>query len=240
MQTVYLSSGGRCAICKVKLYDLEGNMGKGATFSQIAHIQGLNPGSARYNISMTDAERNSAENLILLCPTDHNKIDKEPSEYTVDVLKKIKSEHLKWVDERLEEASSKLTFAELEVLIKYLKADESYLENSPDFDILPIEQKIVKNDLSDKIRKLIKMGLMQVRQVKDYIAIQPYVDFGLTLRNRFVEEYNKSLQDGLKGDLLFYKLYSFATNGRSGDFIQMAAGLAVLVYFFESCEVFEK
>lgn len=236
---VFLSSGGRCAICKTRVYDIDGNGGGGATFFQIAHVRGLNPGSARYDQDMTDNERNSAENLILLCPTDHSKVDNDETRYTVDYLVRIRREHIKWVDEKLGVEGSKLTFSELEVVIRFLEMDDSFIANS-DFNVLPVNEKIIKNNLSEEVRALITRGLIQVKQVKDYLAIQPDVDFGNRLRNRFVKEYNELLDMGIKGDQLFYDLYAFATNGGKGDLLYMAGGLAVLVYFFESCEVFEK
>ena len=62
------------------------------------------------------------------------------------------------------------------------------------------------------------------------------MQFGMRLKAGFVSEYKRLLEGGLKGDLLFMSLVRFAA-GRSGN---ESAGLVVLVYLFESCEVFEK
>lgn len=226
-------------MCKMMVFDPDGNNGQGTTFFMIAHIAGLNPGSARYDPQMTDNERNSGENLILLCPTDHTMIDGDPSYYTVEYLKKIKFDHVNWVNEKLAIEASKVTFAELEVIVKFLVNDEAFLKND-NLDLLAIDEKISKNQLSKDVRNLVTRGLIQVKQVKDYIAIHPDLDFGNRLRNGFIREYNDLYRIGLRGDQLFYALYSFAINGNDGDLLYMAGGLAVLVYFFESCEVFEK
>lgn len=54
---------------------------------QIAHIRGLNPGSARYDDGMTDEERNSFTNLILLCRPHHDHVDRiNPNKYDADTL----------------------------------------------------------------------------------------------------------------------------------------------------------
>jgi len=60
---------------------------------EICHIEGENETSASYNPKMTIDQRNSLDNLILLCPTHHTLIDKNPSKYTTDQLTKMKTEH---------------------------------------------------------------------------------------------------------------------------------------------------
>jgi hypothetical protein len=65
-------------------------------------------------------------------------------------------------------------------------------------------------------------------------------EFTSALINGFVIEYNRLReQEVLVGDALFEGLLEFACRG-SSDFKQRAAGLSVLVYLFEKCEVFEK
>jgi hypothetical protein len=68
---------------------------KGEPFSnvEIAHIQGANPGSPRYDQSMTDDERRSFPNLILLCKPHHELVDKRhPDSYPPDLLRKWKAQ----------------------------------------------------------------------------------------------------------------------------------------------------
>jgi hypothetical protein len=58
----------------------------------IAHIEGAEIGSARYNESMTNQERRSFPNLLLLCIPHHDLVDhKEPHQYTVEMLREWKS-----------------------------------------------------------------------------------------------------------------------------------------------------
>ena len=82
-------SASRCSICREVLHrpDKEGN---DFLIGEMAHVEGENPGSARYNPYMTDEERSSYENLILLCPTHHEIIDKDVQQYTAAKLKQIK------------------------------------------------------------------------------------------------------------------------------------------------------
>lgn len=59
----------------------------------ICHIHGWSPGGPRY-IEMPDDERNSAENLILLCPNHSHFIDRvKPDDYPAEVLKAMKARH---------------------------------------------------------------------------------------------------------------------------------------------------
>lgn len=54
----------------------------------IAHIEGAEIGSARYNEKMTNEERRSFANLLLLCVPHHDLVDhKEPDQYTVEMLR---------------------------------------------------------------------------------------------------------------------------------------------------------
>ena len=59
---------------------------------QIAHIRGANHGSARYEASMTDTERASFENLMLLCKPHHDVVDKlAPGDWPASALEEIKA-----------------------------------------------------------------------------------------------------------------------------------------------------
>jgi hypothetical protein len=54
---------------------------------EIAHIRGANENSARYDPSMTDPERASFANLILMCTPHHKLIDRiSPENYSVELL----------------------------------------------------------------------------------------------------------------------------------------------------------
>ena len=58
----------------------------------IAHIEGAEFGSARYNEKMTNEERRSFPNLLLLCVPHHDLVDhKEPGQYTVEMLREWKA-----------------------------------------------------------------------------------------------------------------------------------------------------
>lgn len=65
---------------------------------EIAHIHGAHPGSPRYDPDMSDDDRASFDNLLLLCKPHHELVDRrKPDEYPPETLRR-------WKDER--EASS--------------------------------------------------------------------------------------------------------------------------------------
>ena len=83
------------------------------------------------------------------------------------------------------------------------------------------------------------MGMLQVKQVKDYLNKNPDIPFAERLKAGFVNRYMELKNEGLDSDALFYELLNF-TSHNPYDFTSSAAGLSVLTYFFELCEVFEK
>jgi hypothetical protein len=235
LKILWGKSGNRCAICKKPL--VEESESEIFPIGENAHIQGENPTSSRYNPSMTDEERYNYDNLILLCPLCHTIIDNDLKKYTIEYLKQIKSDHEKWVKDSLKSDILEISFAEIDVIIKYLVSTP--IEVQQNFTIVPLTEKIHKNSLSTDIEKLIIMGMTQVKQVSDYLKRNPDPEFAERLRAGFVGKYISLKNKNISGDELFYELLSFASNN-SIDFKIQAAALSVLIYFFEICEVFEK
>lgn len=148
----------------------------------------------------------------------------------------------KFYNKRYEEVTKKevinVTFSELNVVTKYLVSGQ--FTPSDSYIIIPPKEKIKKNELSSEIEQLITMGLTQVKQVGNFINNCPDMEFGEHLKQGFVVEYERLRnEERLRGDDLFNSLLDFASNG-SNDFRNRAAGLSILVYLFEKCEVFEK
>lgn len=69
-----------------------------------AHIVGRAKNHARGESNLTKKERDSYHNLILLCPTHHTLIDKNPQDYTVEKLHLFKGQHEYWVEHTLSES----------------------------------------------------------------------------------------------------------------------------------------
>lgn len=82
-------SSNRCPFCSLPLVELDSDSFVG----EIAHIKGDRPGSPRYDPRQTEDERHAASNLMLLCSTDHTRIDTDPAKYTVEFLMQRKEAH---------------------------------------------------------------------------------------------------------------------------------------------------
>lgn len=98
-------SGNRCAICKTELTQDKASARGSYVVGEHAHIvaEKNTTDSPRGKSSLTEEEREGYHNRILLCPTDHTKIDKNPEDWPIEKLHKIKTEHEQWVQQSLAE-----------------------------------------------------------------------------------------------------------------------------------------
>ncbi|MBD3352910.1 MAG: hypothetical protein GF364_15620 [Candidatus Lokiarchaeota archaeon] len=240
MKILCIRSGNRCAFpnCNTLLVKDKTNFDVESIVADMAHIKGEKPKAPRYDENMDVKDRNSYFNLILLCKTHHKIVDDQPNTYTVEKLHEMKTNHEKWIIDSTKKEVINVSFVELNTITKYLVSGQSNVIES--YTIITPKDKINKNGLSDEVESLITMAMTRVNQVSDFIDKCPDIDFGKNLKQGFVHEYNKLKNEaGLIGDDLFYALLNFAS-GKSNDFKEKAAGLTVLVYLFEKCEVFEK
>lgn len=109
---LYANSGNICAMygCNNELiYENTANL------SEICHIEAVNEDGARYNPNLSNEEVNSYDNLILLCPTCHKKVDSKQNEtfYTVEYLKRMKADH----ESRVREAILEKPAIDMPILI---------------------------------------------------------------------------------------------------------------------------
>ena len=90
-------------------------------------------------------------------------------------------------------------------------------------------------------KQIITMALSVSSEVRSFIqtAAQTDKDFPERLKSGFLEEYYRLKRKGISGDELFNLMCEFAQRGFK-DYVQRAAAQAVLVYLFETCEVFER
>ena len=82
-------AGGRCTICDCDLSPVEHD----GVLGEMAHIVASSTKGPRGDSELPAEDRDSYENLILLCPTDHTKIDDDPNAWSVDKLHSLKRQH---------------------------------------------------------------------------------------------------------------------------------------------------
>lgn len=236
---LYMKSGRRCAMpnCKINLLpkitaDIESNI------SENAHIVAFGNKGPRADAELNIFTKNAEANLILVCANCHTIIDKNPDIYPIEKLLEIKNNHEKEVLEKLNNDVQNVSFSELEDILKFLASDQNAIQE--EYKILTPKEKIQKNNLSNQVAQSIMRGMIGSNQVDEYLEKHPDTQQGNRIRERFVQEYERLRDDEkLTDDDLFYSLLDFASL-RSNESEKMRAGLSVLVYLFEKCEVFEK
>lgn len=233
---LHAKSGNRCALCGAVLVDADNS--SAACIGENAHIYGEKKGAARYDASKDEEFVNSEENLIFLCCSCHKKIDTDVDSYPVEKLLSLKKAHEKSVIEHLAVSAPNYSFAELEVLVNYLIGTQSNTVSMQSYSLLNISDKISKNALQD-VQGFLNIGLINIETIQDYLNRNPDTFFANKLTNAIVEKYNELKQQGVDNISVFYELWSYVS-GRKDDYNYKSAGLGIVTYFFEKCEVFEK
>lgn len=133
-----------------------------------------------------------------------------------------------------------VSFDELDIVTKFILGMQPASQEI-NFNITDITQKISKNNLTQEVHFLLIMGMVKVKEVHLFIEVNAVLrpDFPEKLKAGFVTEYQRLLKADIRGDALFESLHKFSC-GNSSDLKKTAAGLAVLSYLFERCEVFER
>lgn len=241
VKKLFSRSAGRCGFpgCRLECVVGATAVDASAVIGEIAHIVAHGDAGPRADPSLSVKARDCYENWILLCPTHHEIVDVQPNSYTVADLRTWKADHERWVRERLADEMPNITFKELEVVTDALVGGPGR-EPTANFNVVPPAEKMRKNGLSDAVRWTLSVGLGKANEVADFVehvaARSPA--FPERLKAGFVAQYNDLRTGGLQGDALFDGLVEFASGG-SRDFGRTTAGVAVLAYLFEKCEVFE-
>jgi|GEM_PF-303785 len=104
IKKLFALSGNQCAYpeCEQKVVDEYGTV-----VGQICHIEAAEQGGERYNSQSNDEERRSFDNLILLCANHHIKTN-NITEYSVEKLKNMKSNHERKHQENLFHVSDEI------------------------------------------------------------------------------------------------------------------------------------
>ena len=139
LRELYLKSGNQCALpgCYNAMVDENGNF-----IGQICHIEAANEGGERFNPNMTNEQRRSFDNLMLMC-YEHHVVTNDVVKYPVSELKKMKREHeekFSSIIQKMENSvidygivnnySKVVTCKRLSDVMKFGCTDEENLENA--------------------------------------------------------------------------------------------------------------
>lgn len=155
----------------------------------------------------------------------------------LDNLVKEKREKEK---EALAREMPSVTFKELECVTEFILHMQP-TSSDINFTLTEITEKMLKNQLTAEVQSLIRMGMGKAREVGHFVEHNAILrpDFPEKLTAGFLAEYQKLCRQGITGDDLFESLRKFSSC-YSSNFRKEAAGLAVLTYLFEKCEIFER
>jgi hypothetical protein len=95
----------RCSFpeCRIRLTQDKKLASDSFPLGEQAHIVGENETAPRGKSNLTQSQRNSYYNLILLCPNHHTIVDKNPEDYSIEKLHLFKDQHEYWVQHTLSE-----------------------------------------------------------------------------------------------------------------------------------------
>ncbi len=205
---------------------------------KIAHIVAHSDEGPRSEPGMPPEDRDRYENWILLCPTHHDLVDGQPSTYSAENLRCWKSDHERWVQERRRAELVSVSFAELEIVTRGIVNTPA--PPATDFRITDPRKKMSRNRLTDRVHFELSLALSKAKEVGAFVEQMAVLDpeFPERLKAGFVAEYDRLRTEGIDGDALFEALRDFSSSGFQ-EFKYRAAGVAVLSYLFEKCEVFE-
>lgn len=238
---IWVASAGQCSFpgCPIRTVEPETDSDGAVTIGEVAHICAYEDDGPRANPSMSLADRNKYSNLLVLCPNHHTTVDKQWKSYPAEMLRKWKADTERMVTIALRNAMPQVTFLELERVTASLVTHDGL--SSQDMSVIPPADKLRKNELSSITHDYLLIALARADVVRDFVNRLTRIDdsFSARLRGGFVDEYERLKKSGSLGDELFQQMLEFATSGKR-DLRSHAAGLAILGYYFEACEVFEK
>ena len=106
--------------------------------------------------------------------------------------------------------------------------------------VIPPNEKIARNDLSSSTERIIRLAMPQMNEVRLYINTVATTRTGYAdlLVGSLLKEYGRLRLSGENNDDIFNELARFAC-GNSRNATKLMAGWAVVVFFFERCDLFE-
>jgi hypothetical protein len=155
-------SGNRCAICKLEL-TADGAI---ETLGEMAHIVGQSQNGPRGNHELTD--RDTYDNLILLCPTHHVEIDKNHAAWPIKRLRTIKADHEAWVSEQLGVGAFKVSPIDNTSFLEEREASCIKVSRGEQGMVLSLTPLRVSNEILNPLDKLVTDVLEQARLPNGY------------------------------------------------------------------------
>jgi hypothetical protein len=135
-----------------------------------------------------------------------------------------------------DETKAHLGFSDLQVVLETI-ADQIVPSSQPVKDV-PM-RKIEANALSESVATLLKAGMAKAPLVEDFFGQWHDETFGERVADSFRAKY-RDLRGKLRPDDIFSALESWAGGSDRGSPQHQLAVLAIIAYYFDSCDIFEE
>jgi hypothetical protein len=135
-----------------------------------------------------------------------------------------------------DETKSQLEFTDLQLVLETIA--DSPLPTTRAIKDVPMG-KIEANALSESVATILKAGMAKSPLVEDFFAQWHDETLGERVAEAFRAKY-QSLRGQMRSDDIFAELESWAGGAQRGSPKHQLAVLAVLAYYFDSCDIFEE
>ncbi|MCX5634572.1 MAG: hypothetical protein NTW55_01840 [Planctomycetota bacterium] len=173
-------------ICAFPNCDIAFVQQTGPVTGKVCHIKGRRPDSLRYDPNQTEKERNSFENLILLCSVHHDIIDGQSDKFTVEALQEMKRKHEQSGNIKLSQDNASL--------VRRLIDSSLHIEaNSGAQVIFDSPGAIQVKNLTLKITKKSIPSIQPLDAIGANIEMKPYVEY---LIGRYIDWRKHGIESG--------------------------------------------
>jgi len=128
-----------------------------------------------------------------------------------------------------------LSLQDLQPVIDALETSDINLMDSS--LLSPSAEKLEKNNLSDEVADLLRLGRRKSHLVESYFKTIGPVERGEHVAEAFRKRYKSLRALGMSPDHIFRQLQELA--GFGGSPKRQIAAMAVIIYFFDKCDIFE-
>lgn len=216
----------------------------GYNIGEAAHICAASPGGPRYDEHQTPEQRNSLDNIIMLCSNCHSMID-DPftwMNYPVKVLRQWKKQHEEKCLEMRSKEFAKLNVKNLDIAAKeIIQHQKEKLDDNYTFGLKKLELKMDRHFFSQSSRFLVSNAVGNFSTIDKYVNERTSEDGKFTdqIRSGIKSVYYNAISNGFQNDELFTETISELLVGIK-DIAQQSAIIALCVYYMEHCDLFSE
>lgn len=151
---LYGQSGNLCAFpgCKQTVIEPATERSGPSVTGEICHIYAIGKSGPRAESKLTEEELNSPDNLIILCPTHHAIVDKQPESYPPEMLKQWKKQR---IDENIlqnallhQKFPRTLVDQKIEIEVDLIRKARYFGEFKRDHSSFDLARRLVEGELS--------------------------------------------------------------------------------------------